>query len=379
MGGGYGLGEKFFDRVNHDVLISRVARHVDDARVLKLIRRYLEAGLMRDGVSTARDKGTPQGGPLSPLLSNILLDDWDRELEKRGHAFCSYADDCNIYLRSAAAGERVMAAMQAFLEDRLTLQINAAKSACARPWKRTFLGYTLTNVSGRIRLRVAPQSVLRLTGRVRELLRQGRGRSLTHTIETLDPVLRGWLGYSSAKARRCGRTSTDGRGVGCVACYGDRPRRVSDAPRCCTRAGLAFRPQRSRPVVEQRCQPHESGAPKRFLLLASTGLAAQHQPVSSVSLMNRRMRNRTYGGVGGGRSIPAPYPIICGTIPAPLEPTSRHADPRTQVSIENANYPGRRMGNPLSHALPAFWMSRLRKRDPDFNAPLPQFVAIVRY
>ena len=187
--------EKFFDRVNHDILMSRVARHVDDARVLKLIRRYLEAGLMRDGVETVRDKGTPQGGPLSPLLSNILLTDWDRELEKRGHAFCRYADDCNIYVRSEAAGQRVMAAMKVFLEERLKLQVNAAKSACARPWKRKFLGYTLTNAGGRIRLKVAHESVGRLTGRVRELLRQGRGRSLTRTIETLNPVLRGWVGY----------------------------------------------------------------------------------------------------------------------------------------------------------------------------------------
>jgi RNA-directed DNA polymerase len=187
--------EKFFDRVNHDILMSRVARHVDDERVLKLIRRYLEAGLMRNGVETARDQGTPQGGPLSPLLSNILLTDWDRELEKRGHAFCRYADDCNIYVRSEAAGQRVMAAMKVFLDERLKLQVNEAKSACATPWKRKFLGYTLTNAGGRIRLKVALQSVARLTGHVRELLRQGRGRSLIHTIETLNPVLRGWVGY----------------------------------------------------------------------------------------------------------------------------------------------------------------------------------------
>ena len=187
--------EKFFDRVNHDILMSRVARRVADARVLKLIRRYLQAGLMRDGVATVRDQGTPQGGPLSPLLSNILLTDLDRELEKRGHAFCRYADDCNIYVRSQAAGQRVMADMQAFLQERLQLQVNEAKSACARPWKRKFLGYTLTNAGGRIRLKVAPQSVARLTGHVLELLRQGRGRSLTHTIETLNPVLRGWVGY----------------------------------------------------------------------------------------------------------------------------------------------------------------------------------------
>ena len=202
--------EKFFDRVNHDILMSRVARHVDDERVLKLIRRYLEAGLMRNGVEEARSTGTPQGGPLSPLLSNILLDDWDRELEKRGHAFCRYADDCNIYVRSEAAGQRVMAAMKTFLEERLKLRVNETKSACAKPWARTFLGYTLTYVGGRIRLKVAPHSVARLTGRVRELLRQGRGRSLTHTIETLNPVLRGWIGYFQLSESKTTWNSLDG-------------------------------------------------------------------------------------------------------------------------------------------------------------------------
>lgn len=182
--------EKFFDRVNHDILMSRVARHVEDERVLKLIRRYLEAGLMRDGVEEARSMGTPQGGPLSPLLSNILLTDWDRELERRGHAFCRYADDCNIYVRSEAAGRRVMASMTTFLEERLKLRVNEAKSACARPWKRKFLGYTLT-AAGKVRLRFAKQSEAKWRDRIRELMRQGRRRSLTHTIDTLNPVLQG--------------------------------------------------------------------------------------------------------------------------------------------------------------------------------------------
>lgn len=187
--------EKFFDRVNHDILMSRVARHVDDERVLKLIRRYLEAGLMRDGVEEARGMGTPQGGPLSPLLSNILLTDWDRELERRGHAFCRYADDCNIYVRSNMAGERVMAQMKAFLQRNLKLHINEAKSACAQPWKRTFLGYTMTAAAGKIRLRFAKESEAKWHDRIRELLRQGQGRSLSHTVETLNPVLRGWASY----------------------------------------------------------------------------------------------------------------------------------------------------------------------------------------
>jgi RNA-directed DNA polymerase len=184
--------EKFFDRVNHDILMSRVARQVSDERVLKLIRRYLEAGLMRDGVIEARGTGTPQGGPLSPLLSNILLTDWDRELEKRGHAFCRYADDCNIYVGSEAAAKAVMASMTRFLQERLKLRVNAAKSACARPWTRKFLGYSLTT---QLKRRIAPESLQRLKTCVRELMREGRGRSLTHTIETLNPVLRGWIGY----------------------------------------------------------------------------------------------------------------------------------------------------------------------------------------
>lgn len=201
--------EKFFDRVNHDILMARVARHVGDERVLKLIRRYLEAGLMRDGVEEARRTGTPQGGPLSPLLSNILLTDWDRELERRGHAFCRYADDCNIYVRSKVAGERVLAQMKAFLQRRLKLRINEAKSACARPWKRKFLGYTMT-VAGKIRLKFAKESEARLRAHVRELLRKGRGRSLTHTIATLNPVLRGWAGYFRLSENREAWRDMDG-------------------------------------------------------------------------------------------------------------------------------------------------------------------------
>lgn len=186
--------EKFFDRVNHDILMARVARQVKDPVVLKLIRRYLEAGLMRGGVVEARGQGTPQGGPLSPLLSNILLTDWDRELERRGLAFCRYADDCNIYVRSKVAGQQLLARMTAFLAERLKLQVNESKSTCGRPWSRKFLGYSMT-AHRQAKLRIAPESLQRLTGRVKELMRQGRGRSLTHTIAVLNPVLRGWMGY----------------------------------------------------------------------------------------------------------------------------------------------------------------------------------------
>jgi len=186
--------EKFFDRVNHDVLMSRVARQVSDVRVLKLIRRFLEAGMMSGGLVEQRTEGTPQGGPLSPLLSNILLNDLDQELERRQLAFCRYADDCNIYVSSRAAGERVMQGVRTFLEEALKLRVNTDKSAVARPWERKFLGFSVT-AHRESRLRIAQASVQRLTQKVRDLMRAGRGRSLTRTIEDLNPLLRGWINY----------------------------------------------------------------------------------------------------------------------------------------------------------------------------------------
>lgn len=186
--------EKFFDRVNHDVLMARVARKVSDPRVLRAIRRFLQAGMMTGGLTTARTEGTPQGGPLSPLLSNILLDDLDKELERRGHRFCRYADDCNIYVRSKRAGERTMASITTFLARRLRLTVNAAKSAVDRPWNRTFLGYSVTHHL-KPRLRVAAKSVVRLRDKLRAAFREGRGRTLAKTITSLTPILRGWTAY----------------------------------------------------------------------------------------------------------------------------------------------------------------------------------------
>ena len=186
--------ESFFDRVNHDILMSRLARKVEDKRVLKLIRRYLEAGLMQDGLVKPRIEGTPQGGPLSPLLSNILLTDLDRELERRGLSFCRYADDCNVYVSSQAAAEHAMAAITDFLERRLKLKVNREKSACARPWKRKFLGYSFLMRKGP-RVKIAPESLKRLHQKVREHFRKGRGRSLEKVIAGLNAVLRGWMSY----------------------------------------------------------------------------------------------------------------------------------------------------------------------------------------
>jgi RNA-directed DNA polymerase len=186
--------EKFFDRVNHDVLMSRVARRVKDKRVLLLIRRFLQAGMMEDGLVSQRVEGTPQGGPLSPLLSNILLDELDKELEQRGHRFVRYADDCNVYVQTQAAGARVMASLERFLHERLRLKVNRDKSAVARPWERKFLGYTVSREK-RPRLKVAPHSVKRLRDKLQPIFRAGRGRPLERTIRALDPILAGWRSY----------------------------------------------------------------------------------------------------------------------------------------------------------------------------------------
>ena len=186
--------EKFFDCVNHDILMSRIARKVKDERVLKLIRRYLEAGMMSAGIVSARIEGTPQGGPLSPLLSNILLTDLDRELERRGQWFCRYADDCNIYVKSDMAGQHAMAAITDYLKKKLKLQVNRDKSAVARPWKRKFLGYSFT-WHKQVRLKIADSSLARLKDKVRDIVVGNAWRKLAATIKELNPVLRGWTSY----------------------------------------------------------------------------------------------------------------------------------------------------------------------------------------
>jgi len=186
--------EKFFDRVNHDLLMGLVAQRVSDRRILKLIRGFLTAGVLADGLVGPTDEGTPQGGPLSPLLSNLMLDVLDRELEGRGHRFVRYADDCNIYVRSRRAGERVMASVERFLARRLKLKVNRTKSAVARPSARKFLGFSFTNRE-QPRRRIAPQALARFKSRVRELTQRTRSASLGRIAEDLSRYLIGWRGY----------------------------------------------------------------------------------------------------------------------------------------------------------------------------------------
>src|ERR1700676_743194 len=186
--------EKFFDRVHHDRLLAKIAERVSDKRLLKLIRAFLRAGVMENGLVSPAEEGTPQGGPLSPVLSNIVLNELDQELERRGHRFTRYADDCNIYLRSRRSGERVMSSVTRLLTTKLKLRVNREKSAVARPWERKFLGFSFTNHKQPKR-RLAPKAVARFKERVRELTLRTRGISLAQMVHELTEYLRGWIGY----------------------------------------------------------------------------------------------------------------------------------------------------------------------------------------
>jgi RNA-directed DNA polymerase len=186
--------EKFFDKVNHDKLMGILASRIQDRLVLKLIRKYLQAGIMINGVVYDAEEGTPQGGPLSPLLSNILLDKLDKELERRGHKFVRYADDCNIYMKSKKAGERVMNSITRFIEQKLKLKVNREKSAVDRPWKRKFLGFSFT-LNKKPKVRIANESIKRLKAKIRELTSRSKPIPMEVRIEKLNQYLTGWCGY----------------------------------------------------------------------------------------------------------------------------------------------------------------------------------------
>lgn len=198
--------EKFFDRVNHDILMARLARRISDKRLLRIVRRFLEAGLMQDGVCVRRYEGTPQGGPLSPLLANLLLDDLDKELERRGHCFCRYADDCNIYVQSRAAGERVLASVTQYLESVLRLRVNREKSAVAHIEERKFLGHRLLRGGT---LGIAPKSLERAKARIREITGRSRGISFGQVIRELNSFLTGWVTYFRYAACKSHLTALD--------------------------------------------------------------------------------------------------------------------------------------------------------------------------
>jgi group II intron reverse transcriptase/maturase len=188
--------EKFFDRVNHDILIGLIAKRIEDKRIIKLIRKYLQAGVMINGCCIASEKGTPQGGPISPLLSNIMLDVLDKELERRGHKFVRYADDCNIYVRSRRAGTRVMESVKNFLNKKLKLMVNEKKSAVDLATRRKILGFSF--VSGeQIKVRLAEQTIEKLKNKIRELTRRSNGQSMDQRLEKLNAYLKGWMGYFS--------------------------------------------------------------------------------------------------------------------------------------------------------------------------------------
>jgi RNA-directed DNA polymerase len=186
---------KYFDTVNHDKLMALIAREIKDKRVLKLIRLFLQSGVMINGVYVDTEEGCPQGGPLSPLLSNIMLTEFDREIEKRGHKFCRYADDCNIYVKSQRAGERIMASLTKFLEEKLKLRVNKDKSAVDRPWKRKFLGFTFYQFKGKVGIRVHQKSISKFKEKVKEITSRSNGKSMEQRMQKLKRCIIGWINY----------------------------------------------------------------------------------------------------------------------------------------------------------------------------------------
>jgi RNA-directed DNA polymerase len=296
--------EKFFDRVNHDKLMGRIAKRVEDKRLLKLIRAFLNAGVMENGLVSPTVEGAPQGGPLSPLLSNLVLDELDRELERRGLRFVRYADDCNIYVRSERAGQRVMEGITRFITQRLKLKVNEAKSAVARPQERKFLGFSFTGDS-EVKRAIAPKALERFKKRVREITRRAKGVSLEATMAELVPYLRGWRGYFGfcetpevllglirwvrlrLRAALWRQWKTQRRRRAALLELGVRPRLASNT----AGSGLG-------PWYLARAKALSVGLSNAYF--ESLGLPSFIDE-ERYQLSNRRVRTRTHGGVPMGR------------------------------------------------------------------------------
>ena len=292
--------EKFFDRVNHDRLMARIAKTIADKRVLRLTRRFLNAGVLENGLVEVIDEGTPQGSPLSPLLSNIVLDELDQELERRGHQFARYADDCNIYVASERAGQRVMASISSFISKRLKLKVNADKSAVGRPWERKFLGFRITADQPPKRT-IAPKAITRFKGRVRELTRRARGMSFPTVVEDLKPYLRGWGNYFG---------------------WCQTPQVLRALDKWVRRRLRCYRWAQFQHPKRRHQELRKRGVPERLVALSGSSTGAWRASTSKainfafpnayfdelglprlaprlLNPPNRRIRNRTYGGVRG--------------------------------------------------------------------------------
>jgi RNA-directed DNA polymerase len=294
--------EEFFDRVNHDRLLAKIAERVSDKRMLKLIRAFLRAGVMEGGLVSPVDEGTPQGGPLSPLLSNIVLDEFDRELERRELRFARYADDCNIYVRSRRAGERVMQSITRFITTKLKLKVNEQKSAVARPWERKFLGFSFTWAFTPKR-RIAPKAVMRFKKQVRELTSRTRGVSIERMAEELTRYLRGWIGYFGKCETPSVLQSLE---------EWTRRRLRSAIWKQWKRGSKRFAELRKRGVGTDLAAQTAGSAhgPWRLANSPALALALPHAYFTSLGIPpltvrrslnppNRRIRTRTYGGVTG--------------------------------------------------------------------------------
>ena len=298
--------EKFFDRVNHDVLMGKLAKRIRDRRVLGLIRRYLEAGVMAEGVVMERREGTPQGGPLSPLLANVLLDEVDKELEKRGHAFVRYADDCNVYVRSRRAGQRVMELLRR-LFGRLRLRVNESKSAVDLAKNRKVLGYSFWDAPGRtVRLRVAGKPLAALKARIRRITRRTGGRSMTQVVEELREYLPGWRNYFSlAETRRPSRPGQMDPSPAPSA----PPEAVEAAARCTAGCEPAAPPPRRRPRAANMRRRWKTGQPSTppCRTPTSTRWACRGSAACLPNFTNRPVRDPHAGWCGRGRrGDPAP-------------------------------------------------------------------------